>query len=680
MEQSLWYSDRYRRHLCDMHIEDWSDEFLSEFSPEAYVRNLKTAGINVAMLYFQSHIGLCYWPTKTGIVHRIIKKDPLLIRRVVDLCHENDIRVVGYYSINYNTREHDRHPEWRKLLPSGKSSREEGVDVTNMAFASLNGARYGLLCSNNREYRDFVLAQTDEMLDFFAPDGMFYDMPFGTTCFCPVCRARFMKETGHELPVSAAPDSPENKEVSTALFRWMGEFVQEITDHIKARFPEMPVEHNFAAAISEDSDNACGEEVAAACDYCGGDLYGDLYNQSVTCKFMRAMSKHQPFEYMFSRCKPGLRAHTMTKTLDQMKTSLSVTMAHHGATLVIDAIDPVGTMDERVYRRFAEMFAFQAPYEKYFTGAHRKDVGVWYGLRSKNDIHGEPMNGKLAAIGALKAMIRAHVPADVVGLQKPEEFSCVIAPLLWDTEPRADELIDYVKNGGTVYLSGGEHKQLIETLTGGTLVGRTEENRIYFAPVPGQESLFGGFNEKYPLPLPCTAVLLKPAADTQVLAKIKVPYTRPMDREFASIHSDPPGKLTDWPAVTFNRFGKGRVLWSAEPFEQEEMDEYGQILLNLLTKYGGLAPSVRSDAPEDVEITVFDEKDFSTVNCVHLDGRTVCRPIYPFSVSVRCDRAPVSVSLLPEKTPVSFAYQDGFVTFEARSLHIFDMYKIDFKG
>ena len=46
----MFYSELYRRHLLDMHIDDWDDSFLSEFSPEVYVENLKKAKINYAML------------------------------------------------------------------------------------------------------------------------------------------------------------------------------------------------------------------------------------------------------------------------------------------------------------------------------------------------------------------------------------------------------------------------------------------------------------------------------------------------------------------------------------------------------------------------------------------------------------------------------------------------------
>ena len=60
---------------------------------------------------------------------------------------------------------------------------------------------------------------------------------------------------------------------------------------------------------------------------------------------------------MFSTCEPGLHYHTALKSKDTMRSSMFLTAAHHGATLMIDAIDPVGTMDERVYEQIGEVFA-----------------------------------------------------------------------------------------------------------------------------------------------------------------------------------------------------------------------------------------------------------------------------------------------------------------------------------
>ena len=84
----MWYTNSYRRHLCDMHIDDWNEEFLSKFSPEDYYKNLKNANIQNAMIYFQSHVGLCNFPTKSGKMHGGFRGKEDAMRRLVRLCRE----------------------------------------------------------------------------------------------------------------------------------------------------------------------------------------------------------------------------------------------------------------------------------------------------------------------------------------------------------------------------------------------------------------------------------------------------------------------------------------------------------------------------------------------------------------------------------------------------------------
>ena len=105
----MWYKKHLRRHLCDMHIDDWDPEFLSKFNPQTYVENLKLAKINNAMIYFQSHVGLCYWPTKSGKMHRGFGGREDMIKRTVELCHENGIAVTAYYSLIFDTYQNDIH-------------------------------------------------------------------------------------------------------------------------------------------------------------------------------------------------------------------------------------------------------------------------------------------------------------------------------------------------------------------------------------------------------------------------------------------------------------------------------------------------------------------------------------------------------------------------------------------
>jgi len=660
----VFYSDLYRRHLLDMHIDDWNPEFLSQFSPEAYVENLKKAQINYAMIYLQSHAGLCYYPTKTGVMHKALKKQPDLIRRVVDLCHENGIKVCGYYSLIYNTREHDRHPEWRMVVENGRSRRENMQVDKDLAFTNPKTPRYGFCCPNNPAYLDFVKKQIDEMLAYFACDGIFFDMPFWAhTCYCAHCREAF----GAPIPLQY------NREIIEFKTRQMGKFIQAVTAHVKSINPDMPVSHNYAQAIAGYSNMGTAEEVLAACDYVGGDLYGDLYNHSFACKFYKNATPNQPFEQMFSRCKPALRMHTLTKSPDEMKTAVASTMAHHGATMVIDAIDPVGTMDQRVYHQVGDLFSFQEAYEPWFQGEMIEQVGLYYGIRSR--VLGDPVNAIQSCANANKTLARAHIPFGVTGsYHNLDAYPILAAPMLSAMEEKDNpRLIAYVRNGGTLYLSGCGNAKLVEELTGNRFISVTEETNLYVAPAAGYEEVFGGFNAKYPLPFELAAPVVE-ANGAQVIATLTFPYTKPDEIRYASIHSDPPGVPTAHPAVTVNSYGKGTVIWSALPVEFIQYEEYRQIFLNLLHLKGKPEYFFCSDAPRHVELTAFQNTDSITVNAVVMDEETVSAPVAPFTIKVRTQAK--SVKLLPSGEDVPFAVEGEHTVFKTRKLQIFDMYEI----
>ena len=98
-----WYKKSYRRSLVDMHIEDWNPEFLSEFSPDDYYNNLLRGKIKSTMIFLQSHVGHCYWPTKTGHMHNALIGNEDIIKKLIDKSRSSGIDVVGYYSLIFNT-------------------------------------------------------------------------------------------------------------------------------------------------------------------------------------------------------------------------------------------------------------------------------------------------------------------------------------------------------------------------------------------------------------------------------------------------------------------------------------------------------------------------------------------------------------------------------------------------
>jgi len=677
----MWYKNSYRRHLCDMHIDEWNDEFLSKFDPKEYYENLKRAKINSAMIYFQSHMGLCYYPTKAGKVHNAFIGRENAVKELVDLCRNDGIAVTGYYSLIYNNYEHDRHPDWRMVNNDGVSKRMVGLGEASDFAGSSKVYRYGLCCPNNPDYRAFVKEQIKEMSEYFKVDGMFYDMLFWThMCYCEHCRKRWENEVGGEIPTE---ENWKDKRWLLHMHKrreWMGEFAQWATDLTKKLFGNISVEHNVSQSALPSSFSSNAEEVLEACDYAGGDLYVDMYRSSFACKFYRSITKNQPFEYMISRSSPNLGVHTQIKSEDALKSSVFLTTAHHGASLIIDAIDPVGTLSKNVFERIGTVYGESEPYEKYMSGASIEEVGVYYSLKSKFSPNNEKMTNYVGVTNAIKTLICDNILCGVTGgFHDISKYKVLIAPMLtceddYDTE----RIADYVRNGGNLYFSGGDNEKLIKEFFGAEIVKRTEETAVYISPCEKIKECFLYFDEKYPLNYTGSAPVAKGIAKDNVAASLTLPYTAQDVIKFASIHSNPPGISTDIPAIAVTDYGKGKVIWSACPIECIEIYDHRRIFVNLLKGVFGFEPRLLSDADEDIEITAFEEENSVQLCAVLLNTSYKARKVAPFNVSFKCEKKPKKVTLLPCGKEIDFTFEDNRINFEIGDLKIFAMYNIQF--
>ena len=665
---SNWYQNSYRRNLVDMHIDDWNPEFLSKFSPEEYFENLKHAHIQSPMIYFQSHAGHCYFPTKTGHMHPALNGREDMIKRLTELCRDAGMNVVGYYSLIYNTYEEDRHPEWRLVTgDDGTSNRQRG-------------SRYGLCCPNNPDYREFVLAQIKEMADYFKVDGMFYDMTFWPgLCRCPHCMELYRKAGLSEIPKRDF-SNPDWMKLMRLRIEMIGDFAKFVTDATHRLMPGVSVEHNYAHGVAADSiEIGSSELVNDQCDYTGGDLYGDLYNHSFTAKYYLEVSRNQPFEYMTCRCDRSLAAHTVSKSEERLATEVMLTAAHHGASFIIDAIDPIGTLDKRVYDRIGRVFERQMPYEKHFGGKLRADVGVWYSVTGRYNPRGLNFTSKTCSVGATRALIERHIPVGVISdstTSRAAEHKMIIAGgIAGISDQNRRDIADYVRNGGVLYISGANDPELLKLLLDAEPDGYTEENSVYLAPTRNGEKLFGEFNQDYPLPTELPLPKLSFADDDfETLAVMKLPYTKPNERRFASIHSNPPGILTDIPALIVRNYGKGKVVWSAVPIENDGRLSHNKLFCDLVESM--INRSLISDAPRQVELTSFDTDEGVQICAVDLLCTDELLSVRDFTVTVECAEPKRVVRAGRDEVDIPFSYSDGRVTFGVSGLVMFEMYRV----
>jgi hypothetical protein len=679
MEMAKWYKNSYRRNLVDMHIENWSEEFLSQFDSYNYVRLLKKANVQSAMIYINSHVGYCNWLTKTGEVHSAFK-DEDKIGKVIDLCHKEGIDVIVYYSLIYNNWAYNRYPEWRMKDLNG---RHEG-DM---------GGRYGLCCPNSHGYREFVIEQIEEFCSVYDFEGVFFDMTFyPLICYCDNCRARYKKETGGQIPTVIDWNNPAWVEFQYRRQAWITEFAELTTSKVKELKPEVSVEHQFSP-ITHSWTRAVTDGVSNASDYVGGDLYGGFIEQSFVCKLYRGLTKNQPFEYMTSRCNPNLTVHTTLKTKEMLLLHNYITLAHQGAFLIIDAIDPKGTMNEKVYERIGEVFAEASLYEPFMGGDFCSNVAVYFCLNSKmdpNDNGRPPTETRrrtphlTAATGASRLLKENHIPYTVITNKDlealPREQILILSDVQNMSANEEEAVLAFVREGGGVYISGRTSPKLVSELLGVGFESQTVENITYMAPTEQGALLMPDVSADYPLTVFSPQQKVTGADEKTVMATIVLPYTVPgQPGRFASIHSNPPGIYTDYPAIVYNAYGKGRVVWVAAPLEIANQGLHRQVFANLinLLKVGDFHFEV--SAPKEVEVTLLHqpEKRSYTINVVNIQEDFPLIPIRDIEIKIFLGaKKPIDVFRLPNKERFEFSVEGGYAVIKLAELYIFEMFNL----
>lgn len=675
-----WYKSSYRRMMMDMHIEDWNDEFLSKLDADDFYNYIKESSVNSFLFKMQSHVGLCYYPTKSGEMHRAFRGREDLMKRLMDKCRANGISVVGYYSLIFNTREEDKHPEWRLVV-----DRKEKRSYRQIGNGKIT--RYGKCCPNNAKYREFLKTQIKEIADYFTLDGIFFDMTYWpAVCYCDACRRRFEAETGiAELPDMQDLSAPNAMRFLKVRHAWIAEFCEWITNYTKAVMPNITISHNNACALNSDWLSAVSEEVTKHSDYCAGDLYGDLRKQSFCMKYYGETTPNMPYEYMFSRVMTSLSYHTMNKPKTLLETEIFTNVAHHGANFVIDAINPDGTLDHRVAKTVGEIYKKQIPYEPYMRGKHVGDVGVWYSTSGRYNTAGQNLHSRICSLCLGSTLAEHHVPYRVIANSTTgtmSQYRVVMASAIAGIEEKhRQDVYEYVKGGGTFYFSGVEDTALLKEFFDIELSGYTDWDNTYLAPVKGEEARFFDFDEHTPLAMLFKHPLVSAPKDgVRVLAHLKLPYSTPDDHfHFSSIHSNPPGVLTEYPSVLETRYGKGRVIWSALPFEGMEGYHYGKVIMSLLRAYlPEDEQTVIAQAPAQVEVVTFADTDGLLISTVDLGANEDRMQMPAFPISVRTAQRPRRVCLLPEKVDVDFTYENGRVQFDTRPLSVFDMYLVEY--
>jgi len=245
-------------------------------------------------------------------------------------------------------------------------------------------------------------------------------------------------------------------------------------------------------------------------------------------------------------------------------------------------------------------------------------------------------------------------------------------------------LKDYVRNGGAIYASrytslfdkykGRKNDFMLSEVFGVSFEGITDENVTYITPE--QNNL-----QTKHLVLFERQIKVKPAGG-KVLAHLTLPYTNPSDPSlFASIHSNPPGILTDYLAIVINRYGRGKACYVSGAIEKQDLEIHRKVFLGLLKMLTGGKYFFESDAPKPVEILVFKQREHKRyiINLVNFQQEMPNIPVRNFRVRLRLPEKPAGLFLLPSKNSVRFIFSKGTLEFSVPELKTFLMYELEYK-
>lgn len=625
----MWNSRCYARLLIDNHITDQRPGYMGRFSSKDYVRLVKESGVESAMVYSCDHNGNCYYPTEVGHRHgNLGGRD--LFGEVVSGLRGEGIVPVAYYTAVY-------HNDCARRLPGARIIDNVGHD---------HDGRYHFTCPNSPEALSFYKSQLAEILEY-PIEGIFIDMTFWPTiCCCDACRRRY----GRDFPEVIDWDSPEWVGFQRFRERSLVEFAEELTGFIKERRPDITVTHQFSP-VMHGWYLGQTDGIAAASDYASGDFYGNKRQQRFAVKAFDAYTRHPPFEFMTSRG-VSLRDHTSAKSDEELLLSTITTLANGGAYLLIDAINPDGTLEEAFYRRFKRLNETLRPYRecvKSLAPRMLADVGIYFSMescvdRNKNGLKLREFDGGCAnnmsvrknavldeTLGVSDILTQMHIPWRVL-TSSTKDFGGISALVVCNSAylsaEECDRIREFVRGGGTLIATGATSLYDVDG-NGGVDFALSDLFGVHYT---GRRSDWITYSCKELLYAEGNVPLVRADADTRVDGLLTFPDFPANDPlHYASIHSNPPGDSpSEYPALTCHKYGRGKCVWMAAPVPLLLHDSQSRFLEGLFQEYlPGFVVASRN-LPNSLEITVLESKD-KTRRLLCLVNQQDQQPVIPLS-------------------------------------------------
>ena len=620
------------------------------FDRDAFTRALVESRVEAITLTARCHFGHMYFDSARFPDLKHPKLDRDLLREQIEACRDAGIRVHLYTSVQHDVTFEKREPGWLNVSPEGRIIGPPPLAPGFNHFLALNSP-----------YRDFLRDHVDELMELFAPDGLFLDMLMPQDD-ASVWTKRDMLAAGLDFEDPAA----RKRFNVDLLHRYMTETSQQIRGHR----PDTAITYNcghVGPRLREVEDAFTHWELESV----PGGAWG-YSHLPVTQRYARTLGKPTfGMTGVFYTVWGDYHSH---KPAGGMRYEMGRILSLGAGCIIGEPTDPDGSIYDHHYRLIGESFRHVEAVEPWCRDATpRADIAVL--TPEAFGVGGTHLDLPVSLKGTVKLLEELDHQFDIVdGRDTFDGYRLVILPdEVKPDEPTLEKLRAFVAAGGALLGAheaclGADGGRFTFDAFGVSFTGRSDFEASFFRPrdalgadLEAVEHVSYGHR-------------LNIAADgAEVLADGFDPFFPRTWRHFQSVRHAPSSGVVGPPAVVRNK----RCVYAALPvFEQYHRlappwirelvgamirGVMGEATLTTSLPAAGIASVLRQESEErDVVHLLYAPVEPRGKQIEVVEDPP---PLYDVNVSLKRDAAPAVVCLQPQGEGVAFEFADGRVSF-----------------
>ena len=635
----------------DFHTSEEIPGIGKNFDAEDFRRNLIKADIDSITLFAKCHHGCFYYRSDKFFTHPHLECD--LLDEQVRICRETGVSAKIYISAGLDEHSAFYHPEWMHINSEGNPY----VNWLNPGFK--------LLCNNNDEYLALLVAQTEEIVKRYMPDGVFFDIITTYPCYCNKCLADM-----DALGIDYKDEAAAVKFARNNAIR----FMKTLRDTVRA------IKGDALVYFNRGSFDVGDVEYMSYCDQLEveslptGQWGYDYFPMSMA--YCRRQGKN--CIGMTGKFHGDWGEFGTYKYKNALKYESAQCVAMNANFSVGDQMHPTGILDGYTYDNISEAMRYHREREPYMGGEYVAELAVL----SEETVRIDFLRRYDA--GVSRMLLEEKYMFDIIS--KDEDFGkykLIVLPDILVCGPElAEKLKKYTAGGGKVLATGrsatSEGKFVLDL--GAEFLGKDDCYISYFKT---------GYETKFCNGVPM--VIYEPCYKIRCtgtkLADKLAPYFNREGRHFCSHNNTPCDYDKSAPGITEGADG---IYVAADIFS--DYYEYGtmnskQIIMPLIKRL--LGPKLlETNLPSSGKATLYRQEGGYMLHLLYADivlrgkEKQIIEDIPVLAdIKVRL-RVPENIGRVvsvPDNEETEFVQKNGYVEFSVNKLDLLASFKLEFK-